>query len=101
MPRVAQLRLYTVEEGKLEDFVKAWLSGVRPLRERYGFRIESAWKILDESKFAWILSYEGRETWQEKDDAYYASPERKKLQPDPARFIVHSEDWFIEPVDLR
>jgi hypothetical protein len=34
-------------------------------------------------------------TWEEADAAYYASPERTTMQPDPARHIAKSEHWLM------
>ena len=33
-----------------------------------------------------------------KDKAYYVSPERKALNPDPAQFIALAEHWFLTEV---
>lgn len=40
-----QLRLFTIDHGRLEDFADAWLSGVYPLRTAQGYRIELAGMI--------------------------------------------------------
>jgi hypothetical protein len=98
MTKVSQLRLYTIEEGKLGEFVREWLQGVYPLRQKHGFRVDGAWLIKDESKFAWILSYEGPEEWEAVDGAYYTSPERARLDPDPVRLIVDQQHWFVSSV---
>jgi len=31
-----QLRLYTIDKGRLDDFAKAWRAGVYPLRLKMG-----------------------------------------------------------------
>jgi len=38
-----QLREYTIEAGRLEDFVREWRELVLPLRERLGFPVVGAW----------------------------------------------------------
>ena len=43
------------------------------------------------------MSYGGTD-WEAKDKAYYASPERAVLDPDPAQFIALSEQWFLTEV---
>lgn len=72
--------------------------GVYPLRQRYGFAIPSAWVIRERNEFVWILTYDGPEEWQARDAAYYASPERAALDPDPAQYIARAEHWFLSPV---
>ncbi len=83
MTRVSQLRLYEIRRGKLDDFVAAWLAGVLPLRQTHGFTIDAAWVIREESRFVWVVSYEGPESWEAKEQAYYGSPEREAFNPDP------------------
>jgi len=82
----------------MDQWLQGWREGVVPLRQKHGFRVDGAWVIWDENKFVWILSYEGSEDWRKKDEAYYASPDRKKLSPDPARFIARSEEWTLSPI---
>ncbi len=77
---VTQLRMYTINRGKLDDFVRAWRAGVYPLRVKQGFRIDGTWVIKERNQFVWLLSYDGAD-WEAKDTAYYASPERAALEP--------------------
>ena len=82
-----QIRRYRIADGKLDDFVAAWVESVVPLRESFGFRIEGAWKIPESNEFVWLVSYEGEETFAEADARYYATTARKQVQPDPATWI--------------
>ncbi len=95
---ITQLRIYTINKGKLDDFVKAWREGVYPLRQKFGFKIEGAWIIKERNEFVWMMSYDGPEDWINHDAAYYASPERAALNPDPAQYIAKAEHWFMEAV---
>ncbi len=94
---LTQLRRYTINRGKMDAFVEAWKTGVVPLRRRAGFRIVGAWVVRERNEFVWLMSYEG-DDWEARDKAYYASPERAKLDPDPAQFIARVEHWFVTPV---
>lgn len=100
MPLTRQLRMYRIEEGRLDDFLHGWVHGVVPLRQRHGFTVESAWTIPDENSFVWIVSYDGPELWADANEAYYASRERQELVPDPSKLIVEQQEWFIEAVPL-
>ena len=86
-----QLRRYRIAEGKLDEFVDAWRSGVVPLRERFGFRFHGAWSIADSSEFVWVISHDGEQGFAEADATYYASEERKQLSPDPAVHVIESQ----------
>lgn len=100
MAEVAQLRMYQVENGKLREFVEEWRNGVVPLRRAQGFRVEGAWMVEQESRFIWIISYGGPETFESKDRAYYDSRARKSLEPDPARLVVKGEHVLMTAVEV-
>ncbi len=93
-----QLRLYTINKGKMDEFVKAWTAGVYPLRRRQGYAIPFAAVVKERNEFVWILSYDGPQDWKAKEAAYYGSGERAALNPDPAQFIAQAEQWFISSV---
>ena len=95
MMKVSQLQIYTIQHGKMDEWVRGWREGIVPLRRKHGFRVEGAWVVPEENRFVWILVYEGPEDWRAKDAAYYASLERKALDPDPARFIARAEQWML------
>jgi hypothetical protein len=44
------------------------------------------------------VSYEGEESFEVKNEEYYASPERKALDPNPADLIEESMELIISPV---
>lgn len=95
---VSQLRMYTAREGELEAFIQEWRAGVVPLRRKFGFKVEGAWAIREKEQFIWIISYDGSDGFEARDRAYYASPERKALSPDPARHLAHTDTRLMTPV---
>ncbi len=98
MRTVSQLRIYQIAPGRMDEFVREWKAGVVPLRISHGFRVDGAWIVEGEQTFVWILTYEGDESFETRDAAYYASPARKSLDPDPARHIDSQENRFIRSV---
>jgi hypothetical protein len=97
----SQLRVYRIQPGMLGQFVAEWASTVRPLREQRGFRVEAAWTIEADDRFVWILSYDGPDGFEAANEAYYASPERAALDPNPARLIEEQYTGIVTPVDGR
>ncbi len=95
---VVQLRIYTINRGKLDEFVSAWREGVYRLRLEQGYEIPAAWKIEETNQFVWIVRYDGAESWEEKEAAYYGSAARHSLDPDPRQWIARPEGWFVTPV---
>jgi NIPSNAP len=93
-----QLRIYTIKNGEMAAWVDEWKRLIAPLRQRHGFAIVGSWTVDEGDRFVWILRYDGPKTWEEADAAYYASPERAAMQPDPARHIARSEQWLMTTV---
>ncbi len=91
---VTQLRIFTINKGRLDDFVRAWREGVYPARLKSGYRIDGAWVTKERNEFVWLLSYDGND-FEAKEASYYASPERGALNPDPAQYIARAEHFFL------
>ena len=92
-----QLRVYRIAPGHLDDFVAAWKRGVLPLRRKFGFEID-AWTELDGDRFVWLLRWQGPGPFADADAAYYASPDRMALEPDPAQWIVANDTFHLRDV---
>jgi hypothetical protein len=88
-----QLRLYTVAAGAMEAFVEEWHEHVRRLRLAHGFSIVGPWVGDDGVTFVWLLGHDG--DFEAADEAYYASDERRALDPDPARHLTETRTWFM------
>lgn len=93
-----ELRIYTINRGRLDDFVAAWLEGVYPLRLEHGFQIPAAWISRQNNQFIWVLGYDGPESWEDKQRGYYDSSQRQSLEVDPLDMIAHGDTWPITPV---
>ena len=97
MAKTIQLRMYTINKGKMDEFVKLWRANVVPLRQKYGFMVEDAWIVEGENRFVWIMS-SAEGDWKTKDETYHSSLERKALNPEPGSFVAHMELWFVVSV---
>ncbi len=83
-----QLRDYRILEGSLDQFIEEWRTHRAPLRRGSGFAIEGSWTVVGESRFVWLLTFPGDwDAFDAADQRYYASPQRSKIRPDPARLI--------------
>jgi hypothetical protein len=92
-----QLREYLIADGHLREFIAAWRTGVVPLRRAAGFTIQ-AWTVERESRFIWILGYAGPGTFSDADQAYYGSPARAALDPDPGQWVLEKRHTMVTPV---
>jgi hypothetical protein len=78
----------------MDAWVDEWRRLIAPLREKQGFKVVNAWTIEENNQFVWILRFDGAD-WKAADAAYYASPERTAMTPDPARHIEKAEQSFL------
>ncbi len=93
-----ELRIYTINRGQLDEFVAAWLAGPYRIRTEHGFGIPAAWISRENNQFIWIVGYDGPESWDEKQAAYYSSAARTSVEVDPLTMIAHGDTWPITPV---
>lgn len=89
-----QLRDFTIVDGKLDDFVREWREHVLPLRLSLGFSVVGPWVERETNRFVWVLGYDG--DIRAADEAYYASEERRAMDPDPARLIAEIRQVWLE-----
>ena len=89
-----QLREYSIEEGRLDDFVSEWRELVLPLRVSMGFNVLGPWIEREASRFVWIVGYDG--DLEAANAAYYDSAERGAMSPDPARLVVEVRTIRLE-----
>jgi NIPSNAP len=96
-----QLRDYRIRAGELDRFVNEWRIYLAPLRQKMGFEIPAVWTVAEENRFIWLLEHGGDwDAFAEADAAYYASPERAAIDPDPARLIEEQRTLRLSDVSL-
>ena len=94
------LRIYTIRDGAMAEWVGEWRAHVLPLRRRLGFEVLGAWVSDEASTFTWLLGYGGADGIEAANAAYYASPGRAELDPDPARHIVQARQLPVRALEL-
>ena len=91
MAVTAELRIYSVLPGQMEAFVRVFHEQIVPARRALGYEVEGAWRDDDDGVFAWVVSYDGPDSWEDREAAYYASPERAAMDPQPGVFLRGQE----------
>ena len=92
-----ELRVYTVKPGVMEAWLAEWREYVFPLRLKLGFSIPAAWVVESENRFVWLLEY-GGDDYEAANEAYYASPERQAVEPEPTRHLAATEHWPLRSI---
>lgn len=82
-----QIRRYKIASGAMDEFVELFETQLVPLRTRFGFRVESSWTLDETHEFMWIVSHDGADGFGAADAAYYSSPDRDAVTPDPLDYI--------------
>jgi hypothetical protein len=93
-----QLRDYAIKPGEMAEWVDEWRTRIAPLRRKHGFEVVGAWTVGGADRFVWILRYVGTKSWEQADSEYYESPERKAMNPDPARHVANAATTFMDSV---
>ena len=74
----------------MDEFLRAWVDQVPPLRRQFGFELVGAWVVDESDELIWILGYDGPDGFEAADTRYYDSSERRRLNPDPAQWFESS-----------
>ena len=82
----------------MEAFLDAWLRGVYPLRQKFGFTFAGAWRVEASNEFVWVIGYDGPDGFASADRRYYESDERKQMSPDPAQYVETPEHHMMRSV---
>lgn len=91
MAVTTQVRTYTVKEGLLDEWVRRWKEEIVPLRLEFGFSLGGAWIDAERHHFIWEVSYDGPETFAERNRQYWASPKREAMALNPEDYLVSTE----------
>ncbi len=91
-----QVHVYRIAPGELDTFVEEWREKVAPLRRSFGFDVLGTWASEEDDTFLWVIAHDG--DFATADRAYYSSPERAALEPDPARLIAEQRTFMARPI---
>ena len=95
---VAQLRIYTINRGMMDSFLKLFNEHIRPLHDRLGIPVVSAWTNADRTEFIWVRRFNSLEEIPAKEAEFRASPERVALGERPQSHIAKMEVRVIQEV---
>ncbi len=63
----SQLRMYTINRGMMDDWVKLFTETLVPMQEKHGIKIEGMWVSEDGTQFIWIRSFADPEDVKAKE----------------------------------
>jgi hypothetical protein len=95
---IAEVRIYTMNKGKLDEFVELWNGKLAPIHAQYGLKILGAWVNRPQNEFIWIRVFESEADRDAKTRQYMESPERRALGDAPQKLEAKIEVRTVEDV---
>jgi len=99
MAREFQLRRYDVAEGKMDEFLSIF-PAVVDARRSVGFAVVGAWANREDNTFVWIVSTDAPGGIDALAKAYYSSPLRAAITPEPASLLDKIETTLLQEVPI-
>ena len=95
---VQQVRIYTINRGMMDSWIKLFNEHIRPLHARLGIPVNNSWVNADKTEFIWVRRFNSVDEIPAKEAEYFASPERKGLADIPTSHIAKMEVRVVEEV---
>ncbi len=93
----SQLRMYTINRGMMDEWVKLFTQTLLPMQEKHGIKIEGMWVSEDNTQFIWIRSFTNSEDVKAKEAAFYGSPDWNAVMDHARSHIARMVVQTMEP----
>ena len=67
---LSQIRIYTINKGEMDAFLKHFKEGIMGVHERIGLPIVGTWVNRAQNEFIWIRSYKDKADLEVKGKAF-------------------------------
>jgi antibiotic biosynthesis monooxygenase (ABM) superfamily enzyme len=84
---VTQVRIYTINRGMLDSWIKLFNEKIVPTSAQYGVRVVGAWVNRPQNEFIWVRTFDTDDTLK----TYETSPERANYVNDTGSHIAKTE----------
>ena len=91
---VTQVRIYTVNGGMLDSWVKHFNEKIVPTSAKYGVQVLGAWVNRPQNEFIWVRTFETEEALKRYED----SPERAAYMAVNRQHLAKTEFRDVENV---
>ena len=66
----AQIRIYTINKGELDTFIKHFKEETKPIHDKVGWSVVASWVNRPQNEFIWIRTYEDAADLEAKAQAF-------------------------------
>jgi hypothetical protein len=89
---VTQVRIYTINRGMLDSWIKVFNEKIVPTSAKFGVRVIGAWVNRPQNEFVWVRTFES----DDKLKVYETSPERAAYTGETGGHIAKIEVRTVE-----
>jgi quinol monooxygenase YgiN len=89
---VTQVRIYTINRGMLDSWIKLFNEKIVPTSAQFGVQVVGAWANRSQNEFIWVRTFASEETLK----AYEDSPERAAYTGQTGPHIAKIEVRTVE-----
>jgi len=69
-PMQAQIRIYTINKGELDNFIKHFKEETKPIHDKVGWPVVASWVNRPQNEFIWIRTHEDAADLEAKTKAF-------------------------------
>jgi hypothetical protein len=69
---LSQIRIYTINKGEMDNFLKHFREEIMPVHERIGLPIVGAWVNRPQNEFIWVRTFTDAADREAKGKAFQA-----------------------------
>ena len=84
----AQIRIYTINKGGLDSFIKHFKEETKPIHDKVGWPIVASWVNRPQNEFIWIRTHEDAADLEAK-----TRPSGRRSRPRVSRSAPASRRW--------
>ena len=70
---ISQIRIYTINKGEMDNFLKHFKEDIIPLHEKIGVPITGAWVNRPQNEFIWVRTYKDKAELEAKTKEFQAA----------------------------
>ena len=97
---IAQLRVYTINLGQMDAWLKIFHAEAMPLIRKHGMDVDGMWTDLPRERFIWFRTYQDEADMERRDAAFYGDPEWLKLMDRIRAHEAHREITIVRQVSI-
>ena len=74
---ISQIRIYTINKGEMDNFLRHFKEDIIPLHEKIGVPITGAWVNRPQNEFIWVRTYKDKAEIEAKSKEFIATCKSK------------------------